>query len=238
MPQSLLCPTSVDTPRQRPRARWTIAGSCVAHAGLAAAILVLPALGPVALPPFARPLTLVMASPERLPPVPVVPPRPADQPAAIVPTEAPDGIAPERPQPASSVPGVPTFGDVRGDAGGDSHLLGRGIDVARTITPPPAPPPTPVVVRAGGKIEAPARITYVAPVYPPIAVQVRREGTVVVEATIDESGVVKDVTVKKSVSLLDAAAIAAVKQWRYTPTRLNGQPVSVILEVAVTFNLK
>ena len=237
MPQSLLCSASVDTPRQRPRARWTIAGSCVAHAGLAAAILVLPALGPIALPPFARPLTLVMASPERLPPVPVVPPRSADQPAAIVPTEAPTGFAPERPQ-APAVAGVPTIGDVRGDGIEFSRLVSRGGDGVRPMTPPPQPPAAPTVVRAGGNIEAPTRLTYVAPIYPPIAVQVRREGTVVVEATIDESGVVKDVTVKKSVLLLDAAAIAAVRQWRYTPTRLNGQPVSVILEVAVTFTLK
>ena len=237
MPGTLLCSTSVDAPR-RPRTRWTIAGSCVAHAALAAAILVLPALGPIALPPFARPLTLVLASAERLPPVPVVPPRPADQPAAIVPTEAPDGFAPERPQPTPSLPGVPAVGDVRGDATGYSHLLGRGVDVARSMTPPPQPPPAPTVVRAGGKVEAPARITYVAPIYPPIAVQVRREGTVTVEAIIDESGVVKDVTVKRSVPLLDAAAVAAVRQWRYTPTKLNGMPVSVILEVAVTFTLK
>lgn len=237
MPRTLLGATSVEVPR-RPRARWTIAGSCVAHAALAAAILVLPALGPIALPPFARPLTLVLASSERLPPVPVVPPRPADQPAAIVPTEAPDGFPPERPQPAPSVPGVPAIGDIRGDASGYSHLLDRGSDLARLATPPPPTAPTPTVVRVGGKVEAPARITYVAPIYPPIAVQVRREGTVVVEATIDESGVVKDVIVKRSAPLLDAAAVAAVRQWRYTPTKLNGMPVSVILEVAVTFALK
>jgi protein TonB len=237
MSRTLLGPTSVDAPR-RPRTRWTIAGSCVAHAALAAAILVLPALGPIALPPFARPLILVMASSERLPPVPVVPPRSADQPAAIVPLESPDGLAPDRPQPTPSLPGLPAVGDIRGDTSGYSHLLGRGADLVRSVVPPPQPPPTPTVVRAGGKVEAPARITYVAPIYPPIAVQVRREGTVVVEATIDESGVVRDVTVKRSVALLDAAAVAAVRQWRYTPTKLNGMPVSVILEVAVTFSLK
>ena len=48
----------------------------------------------------------------------------------------------------------------------------------------------------------------------------------------------RDVRVLRSVALLDAAAIAAVRQWRFTPTLLNGTPVPVIMTVTVAFNLK
>ena len=76
------------------------------------------------------------------------------------------------------------------------------------------------------------------PVYPPIAIQAKRYGTVVLEAVIDETGTVRDVTVLRSVPLLDRAAIDAVRQWRYSPTKLNGVPVTIIMTVTVTFTLK
>jgi protein TonB len=93
-------------------------------------------------------------------------------------------------------------------------------------------------VRVGGNIDAPIRTTYKAPVYPPLAQAARVDGTVILEATIDAQGVVQNVRVLRSVPLLDAAAIEAVRQWRYTPTRLNGQAVPVIMTVTVTFSLK
>jgi len=67
---------------------------------------------------------------------------------------------------------------------------------------------------------------------------VRVEGTVILEAIIDATGVVQNVTVLRSVPMLDRAAIEAVQQWRYTPTRLNGQAVPVIMTVTVTFSLR
>jgi protein TonB len=72
-------------------------------------------------------------------------------------------------------------------------------------------------------------------VYPSIALQAKVGGTVVLEATIGRTGVVTDVRVLRSVPLLDAAAVAAVQQWRYEPTRLNGEPVAVLLTVTVRF---
>jgi protein TonB len=78
----------------------------------------------------------------------------------------------------------------------------------------------------------------VDPIYPQIAIIAKRDGTVILEATIDESGVVRDVKVLRSAPLLDQAAVDAVKQWRYTPTRLNGVAVPIILTVTVTFSLR
>jgi protein TonB len=102
-----------------------------------------------------------------------------------------------------------------------------------------APPPAPSVPRRpGGDLKSPSRTTYVAPVYPQLAKISRIEGSVIVEATIDEAGMVRDVRVLRSNALFDQAAIDAVKQWRYTPTRLNGVNVPVILTVTVMFTMK
>ena len=93
-------------------------------------------------------------------------------------------------------------------------------------------------VRVGGDIRAPQRIGYVAPRYPPLAQSARLEGDVTIEALINERGEVIDAKVVKGTALLDAAALEAVRQWRYLPTRLNGMPVSVLLQVTVRFQLR
>jgi len=66
----------------------------------------------------------------------------------------------------------------------------------------------------------------------------RVAGMVVLEATIDARGKVVDVRVLRSVPLLDQAAIDAVRQWEFTPTRLNGMAVPVVLTVTVNFTLR
>ena len=90
-------------------------------------------------------------------------------------------------------------------------------------------------VRVGGDIRAPRKLHHVAPIYPPIAAQARVSGTVILDATISPSGEVVDVRILRSVPLLDAAAVTAVRQWRYDPPRLNGTPVAVLLTVTVHF---
>jgi protein TonB len=61
---------------------------------------------------------------------------------------------------------------------------------------------------------------------------------VVIEATIDETGKVRDMRVLRSIPLLDQAALDAVRQWEYEPTLLNGRPVPVIMTVTVNFALR
>ena len=92
--------------------------------------------------------------------------------------------------------------------------------------------------RVGGIVRPPERKVFKAPEYPPVAKSARIEGTVVLEATLDERGVVQNVTVLRSVPLLDQAAIDAVRQWRYSPTRLNGVAISIIMTVTVTFSIR
>jgi protein TonB len=151
---------------------------------------------------------------------------------AAVPLEAPDVIAPEPLVPFDVAPvGANTIIGAPGDAAGD--FLGA----------PPPPPPVPRVVEpprpvtVGGIVRAPQKVHHVAPSYPPIAQAARVSGVVILEALIAEDGSVRDLKVLKSVPLLDAAATEAVRQWRFTPTLLNGVPVQVIMSVTVAFTL-
>ena len=90
----------------------------------------------------------------------------------------------------------------------------------------------------GGNISPPTKVTDVPPVYPPVAQAARVSGVVILEAVIGPGGNVTDVKILRSVPLLDDAAIAAVRQWVYTPTLLNGVPVPVIMTVTVNFTMQ
>jgi len=105
------------------------------------------------------------------------------------------------------------------------------------IAPPPPPPPPAAPVRVGGDIKEPKKIKDVKPVYPQIAQTAKIQGIVIIEATIGKDGSVKDAKVLRSQAMLDQAALDAVRQWKFTPTLLNGQPVEVIMTVTVNFTL-
>ena len=130
------------------------------------------------------------------------------------------------------VPGGVLGGAIGGVVGG--VLGGTGTAVP---APPPASRPVKKVVRVGGGVKAP-RLTYsVDPVYPPLARETRIWGTVLIDAIIDEHGNVVQAHVVSGHPLLLDAALKAVLQWKYEPTTLNGQPVSVELQVQVHFRL-
>ena len=94
------------------------------------------------------------------------------------------------------------------------------------------------IVRVGGRISPPRAISTPPPLYPGLARNARAQGQVVIDAIIDERG---DVTEARAISgpgLLIPAALAAVIKWRYEPTLLNGEPVSVEMHVLVNFVLQ
>ena len=93
-------------------------------------------------------------------------------------------------------------------------------------------------MRVGGDIQEPEKIFNVNPEYPELARRARLDGFVILQATIDTQGNVKDVEVLRGLGLgLDASAQDAVRQWKYTPTYYNGRPVEVLLTVNVVFQL-
>lgn len=104
--------------------------------------------------------------------------------------------------------------------------------------PEPKTPPTPhkpVVVSQGVQL---ALLTHrVDPIYPNIAKQTRREGTVELRATISVDGTVRDLQVLSGDPVLAQAALSAVAQWRFRPTLLNGGAVEVITFVTVNFRI-
>ena len=93
-------------------------------------------------------------------------------------------------------------------------------------------------VRVGGKIKPPTKTRDVTPLYPAAAKSARVAGTVIIEATIGADGKVMNAKILRSVPMLDQAALDAVKQWEYSPTRLNGKPVPVVMTVTVAFKLQ
>jgi len=80
-------------------------------------------------------------------------------------------------------------------------------------------------------------VTKVAPVYPPLARQAHIQGTVVLKATISKTGDVENLQLISGHPMLAPAAIEAVKQWKYKPYLLNGDPVEVETNVTVNFEL-
>jgi periplasmic protein TonB len=135
---------------------------------------------------------------------------------------------------AGVVGGVPG-GVVGGVPGGvlSDLLPSKGTAPVLASTPTPAPRRT----RVPGRI-AEANLVYdVAPKYPPEAGRERIEGIVVLMAVIGKDGTVRDVRVESGLPVLAQAAIEAVKQWRYRPYLLNGEPVEIDSQITINFNL-
>jgi protein TonB len=215
--------------------------SALVHAAILSTILVVQLLSPGPLPNPRTVLAFSDAFPARLVDVPLPPPPRGGNPAPAAsldaaPIEAPTDIAPERAMPtAPSVHEVTGIPGVETGVPGGLDLPGNGLAVEPPLPPPPPTSREPIRLHAG--MQAPRKIVNVPPRYPPHAQAARVEGTVVLDAVIDQTGRVTGVRVTHSVNLLDQAAIEAVRQWRFTPTLLNDEPVSILLTVTVRFTL-
>ncbi|HXG87371.1 MAG TPA: TonB family protein [Vicinamibacterales bacterium] len=200
-------------------------------------------------PPPPPPPPPAPAAPEKKPTAPAKPTQPTMQvrkpivqanPVAA-PIEAPSSVRPE-----TGLEGNVATGSAKIDAGFENNtntgVVGGavgGIDVgAPAPPPPPAPKPIPQgPVRVGGQIKAPQLLNKVNPAYPMAAHAAQVEGSVVLEATVNKAGRVQNVRAVRGHSLLEGAAIAAVKQWTYEPLVLNGQPTPFILTVTLNFSI-
>ena len=96
-------------------------------------------------------------------------------------------------------------------------------------------PDTGEPTRTNNPVEEAQLIRKVPPSYPPLAKQARVEGVVRLAATIGTDGKLHNIRVLSGHPLLSGAAVAAVQQWRYTPTRLNGNPVEAETQIDVNF---
>ncbi len=140
----------------------------------------------------------------------------------------------EPPPPNSGVAGV--VGGVPGGVPGGAvgGVLGGIISGTPTAVPKVA---TPQRVRVSQGVSQGLLIHQVRPSYPPLARQARIQGTVVLQAVIGKDGNIQNLKVVSGHPMLAPAALEAVKQWKYKPYYLNGEPVEVDTTINVNFTL-
>jgi len=225
---------------------WTVALSMVVQVLFLAILILIPLIYTEALPRTL--MSSILLAP---PPPPPPPPPPAavqvirkpvahlmDAGKLVTPKAIPKDlkIIKEEAEPpdmgGGMIGGVPG-GVAGGSAGG---VLGGVIGGAGTAPPPP-PKVAPRRVTVGGNVQAARLVNRVQPLYPPLARQTRISGTVKLHAIIGKNGAVEQLQVVSGHPLLVQSALDAVRQWRYQPTLLNGEPVEVDTEIDVIFSL-
>ena len=147
---------------------------------------------------------------------------------------------------------APTHSVALDDAPAIPGLSGPGVsgagaigglgDVLKVAPPPPVHPapahkPEPSPIRLSSKLSQSQLIYCPKPSYPRLALSARIEGTVRLQATISRDGRIENLHVLSGHPLLTGPAMEAVREWRYHPVLLNGDPVEVITEIEVNFKL-
>ena len=130
-----------------------------------------------------------------------------------------------------------TGGVPGGVAGGSMGGVLGGVIGGMGGAPPPPRPRQTGPLRVGGSVQAARIINRVQPMYPPLARQTRINGTVRLHAIIAKDGSIQQLEVISGHPLLQQSALDAVRQWRYQPTLLNGEPVEVDTTIDVIFTL-
>ena len=245
---SLFDQTFVNTNGQT-RRPWTVAVSLTLQTALVAVALILPLLHTASLDVPARiPVWLPL---EKLdlklkPETKAVPNRAPSAPRPIFHLA---GLLAPAPVPAhiDLSPDAPEIGNafaVTGPAGPSPDVLLPGILIQQSPAPVPVvkvpvvkPQPQSAPVRIGSGVQSAKLIFGPRPAYPPIARTTRTQGTVRIQALIGRDGIIGNLQLVSGPPLLVAAAMEAVRQWRYQPTLLNGEPVEVITEIDVNFTL-
>jgi protein TonB len=177
---------------------------------------------PAPAPAKGESLAARLSAPTNLP----EPPRIESQPGASAarpietPVAAPPATQPAKPGPQQT-------------AQPDGQQPATPVPGPAVSTPAPAEP-----LRVGGNVQQAKLLRQVTPAYPVLARQARISGVVQVEATVGRDGKVLKAAALNGPPLLRQAAVDAVRQWTYQPTTLNGQPVEVVTQVNVTFNLQ
>jgi protein TonB len=228
------------------RKAWTTALSFVIQVFVIGVMILIPLIYTEALPKQQL-MTFLVAPPPPPPP----PPPPAAVPIKAVkviqsdlangqlrtPTKIPQKVAmikEEEAPPSTGLAGV--VGGVPGGVPGGQ--MGGVLGSIISSTPMAAPRvATPQRVRVSSGVQAGNLINKVQPVYPPIAKNARIQGQVVLQAVISKSGVVENLHAVSGHPMLIPAAVEAVKQWRYKPYFLNGEPVEVETTIQVNFTL-
>jgi protein TonB len=218
--------------------------SFLLQVGLIGVLILIPLIYTDALPKTQL-MTFLVAPPPPPPP----PPPPAAAPVKVVkmvsevingqlraPTKIPDKVQMIKEEEAppdlgAGVPGGVPGGIPGGSTGG---VIGGIVNSTPTAIPKVA---TPQRVRVSQGVSTGLLIKKVTPNYPQLAKQARIQGQVVLQAEISKEGTIQNLQLISGHPMLAPAAIEAVKQWRYKPYLLNGEPVAVETQVVVNFSL-
>jgi protein TonB len=238
--EEMVVSTSTNKKTNKP---WTVVISMIFQVLFLAILILIPLIYTEALPKTL--MSSILLAP---PPPPPPPPPPAavqvirkpvqhlmDAGKLVQPKAIPKDLKTIKEEPEPDMGGM-AGGVPGGVAGGSaSGVLGGVIGGAGTAPPPPKV--TPKRVTVGGNVQAARLVNRVQPLYPPLARQTRISGTVKLHAIIGKNGAVEQLQVVSGHPLLVQSALDAVRQWRYQPTLLNGDPVEVDTEIDVIFSL-
>jgi periplasmic protein TonB len=112
-----------------------------------------------------------------------------------------------------------------------------GVMGSSDVASPPAPEIRPEgPVKIGGQVKEPKLLSSTLPVYPAFAKEAHVEGDVVIRTTIDKNGSVTHMEIVSGPTMLRQAALDALGRWKYVPSKLDGQPVSVQMLVTIKFH--
>lgn len=222
---------------------WTVALSAIIQVLIVGVMILIPLIYTEALPKAM--LTTFLVAP---PPPPPPPPPPAavvhikpqvhliQQGKMMAPTVIPKKVEIIKEDAAPDVGGV-SGGVIGGVAGGSAGGVLGGIIGSTGAGLPPPPKAQPSRIHVGGQVQAASLLHQVMPIYPAIAKTAHVSGTVILHAIIGKDGAIQDLTYMSGPPLLMRNAMDAVRQWRYKPTLLNGEPVEVDTTISVVFSL-
>jgi protein TonB len=230
--------TFESTGRIRTRSRGWMMAAFLFNGSILVALILIPLIYPEALPRQVMSILLQTPPPPVQPP-PAPPQKPErafhgvpqmDQGQLIAPRQIPITI-PKYDEPEASA----TVNFLPMDSGPDAATSIREAFHGPGVSVAPAAPKGPV--RLPSTIVAGLLLQKTIPVYPLIAKAARKEGIVVLQATISATGAIENLRVVSGDPMLQQAALDAVRNWRYRPYLLNGQPVEVETTVNVIFTL-
>jgi protein TonB len=232
--------------RLKTKRGWTTMLSFVIQIFLIGVMILIPLIYTEALPKQQL-MTFLVA-----PPPPPPPPPPAAAPLKVVkqieteivngalrtPTKIPEKVKmiseDEPPPPSTGMAGV-VGGVPGGTPGGQMGGVIGGIISSTPLSVPKVA--TPQRVRVSGGVTAGNLVFGPKPPYPSLAKTARIQGAVVLHAVISKNGTIENLQVVSGHPMLTQSALEAVRQWKYKPYVLNGEPVEVDTTITVNFTL-
>lgn len=230
--------TFESTGRIHTRSRGWMIATFAFNGSILLALIMIPLIYPAALPQFASAI-LMTAPPPAQEPRPVARPEHAQAHPSEIDAQgirAPR-LIPDKPWiPSTQEEPMPVNVAVLGDDG--NNAAGPGSQIGGHSTHPDVRQAAPSTARVSRGVMEGMLIYKVLPVYPSIGRAIRAQGTVVLQATISRAGTIENLHAVGGPPVLQQAALDAVKQWRYRPYLLNGEPVEVETTVNVEFKLE